>query len=325
MKRRFVSKKKRVKSKFQLLLFSLLLLLLLVFLVWVFPSFKLVSSNQEFVSYLIKDSNHYFLPDEENIKYHLAKLLTKFDIKKPVTIIEEMFNYVSKEVTLTLPKENLKNTFKVSKKEKADPKKKIYIYNTHQKEEYSIENSLVHNLYPDVLMAAKTLKEDLEKYDYEVTVEEADITFYLNLNKMPYYDSYKASRHFLEEAVKKLGPFDLIIDLHRDALSKKNSTLTNGDTSYAKVLFVIGLEHQNYQLNLNLANSLNALINAKVPNLSRGVITKEGPNVNGIYNQDFGSNVTLIECGGNENTFLEVQNTLEVLAQIIDQYLKEAK
>ena len=104
-------------------------------------------------------------------------------------------------------------------------------------------------------------------------------------------------------------------------LVSKINIITINDKKYAKVLFVVGLDYENYQPNLDLANSLNNLINSKYPGLSRGVLKKSGKNVNGIYNQDLKNNIVLIECGGYQNNIDEVMNTMIALSDIIKIYL----
>lgn len=89
------------------------------------------------------------------------------------------------------------------------------------------------------------------------------------------------------------------------------------------MLFVIGKEHSNYQQNLDFATSLNELMKLKVNTISRGVIGKEGKNVNGIYNQDISPNSVLIEVGGQYNNIEEVTNTMEILASVLKEYIEE--
>ena len=72
-----------------------------------------------------------------------------------------------------------------------------------------------------------------------------------------------------------------------------------------------------------MVEEINNIINAKYPNLSRGIMKKKGYGVNGIYNQDLDSNVILIEIGGHENNIDEVNNTLELVADAIKEYLDE--
>ena len=88
-------------------------------------------------------------------------------------------------------------------------------------------------------------------------------------------------------------------------------------------MFLVGLEHKNYQKNLELATRLDELIRQFDSTLSRGIYQKEGPGVNGIYNQDFSSKAILIELGGQYNTIEEVANTIEVIARVLKDYLGE--
>ena len=50
-------------------------------------------------------------------------------------------------------------------------------------------------------------------------------------------------------------------------------------------------------------------MNAYYPGLSKGIYKKEGPGVNGVYNQDFSNRLILVEMGGYENTTTEVLNS----------------
>ena len=93
--------------------------------------------------------------------------------------------------------------------------------------------------------------------------------------------------------------------------------------SYAKVLFVVGLDYPNFEQNLNKAILLNEKVKMLNPNLSRGVLKKTGKNVNGIYNQDFNENVILIEIGGYESTTTEVLNSSLAFAKCFMEAINE--
>ena len=170
-------------------------------------------------------------------------------------------------------------------------------------------------------MASYLLKEELNKAGIPTIVESSNITEYIKQNNLKYYQSYDASRYYAEKVVKDNQNLDLVIDLHRDAIEKNASTVTINDKEYAKLLFVIGMEHENYESNLEVATAINNIIKEKYPTLTRGIITKSGKNVNGIYNQDLNPNSILIECGGYKNSFSEVVNTINLLSQIIKEYL----
>ncbi len=117
----------------------------------------------------------------------------------------------------------------------------------------------------------------------------------------------------------------MFIDIHRDSSSYDKTTYSDNNKSFAKVLFVVGLDYDGYEGNLNAALKLNEIITNINENISRGVLKKSGNNVNGIYNQDFNNNVFLIEIGGQYNNIEEVNNTIEVLSKAIFLYMKEDK
>lgn len=324
-------KKFKARKKINLLkLFFCIFFVLLLFLL--FKSFilttKLASSNEEFLNKLLNDSNHYILYKNvnENPIYSFVKLITKIDIKEPKSILEKSLKYKTNNMNISytasddvysLNSDYIEDTNKDNNIENPI----VYIYNTHQLEEYNKTNLEEYNIKPNVLMASYILREYLNRNNIKTVVETADITDFLNVNGWNYSKSYNASRFYLDEAIKKYSNLKLIIDLHRDAIEYNASTVTINDKKYAKVLFVVGLDYENYQPNLDLANSLNNLINSKYPGLSRGVLKKSGKNVNGIYNQDLKNNIVLIECGGYQNNIDEVMNTMIALSDIIKIYL----
>ena len=267
-----------------------------------------------------------------NLSNKIIKALANIDIKKPTTILTKNFGY---KINNDINGKNIAVASDVEEKENLEVKTKyikdpnptevkeprVYIYNTHQLENYSATNFEDYNITPNVLMASYMLKEKLNKNNIPTIVETSNINEFLNLNGWNYASSYKASRFYVLDALSKNNKLDLLIDLHRDAISKDKSTAQINGKNYAKVLFVVGLEHENYEANLELANKLNSLIKEKYPAISRGVITKQGAGVNGIYNQDLSPKSVLIECGGKENSIDEVMNTTEILTQIIKEYL----
>ena len=182
-----------------------------------------------------------------------------------------------------------------------------------------------YNIVPDVLMASNMLKDKLDSIGIESIVEESDILAYMKDNNLNHAGSYKASRHFLKQAIENYPSIKLFIDLHRDAASHKSTITTVDGKVCAKVLFVIGLEYKTYESNLSVATKINNIILKEYPSLTRGIMKKEGYGVNGIYNQDLASNVILIEIGGNENNIEEINNTLDLIAQVIGEYLNEEK
>ena len=136
------------------------------------------------------------------------------------------------------------------------------------------------------------------------------------------FRSYKASRIFILDKKNKYNTLKYFIDIHRDSVNKNVTSVNINGKDYARILFVIGLEHDNYKDNLKLSEDLNNLFNKYYKGLSRGIYKKEGPGVDGIYNQDISPNSILIEVGGVDNNIDEVLNTTEAISNILYYYIK---
>ena len=188
----------------------------------------------------------------------------------------------------------------------------IYLYNTHQTEEY-----FDYSVYDATKMLANNLNSD----GFISMFEENSIPVFLQDNSMKYYQSYRASRYYLNKAYENNSSLKYFFDIHRDSISKDKVTLNFNNKNYAKVLFIIGLENKNYSDNLDNALKLSNIINSKVNNLSKGIYKKQGKGVNGVYNEDFSRYVFLIEVGSKYSTKDEVVNTIAVLKESIKEFI----
>lgn len=210
-----------------------------------------------------------------------------------------------------------------------DPKKEeislpiVYLYNTHQTEEYGKDYLEPYSIKPTVMLTSYMLREQLNDLGIPTIVETNEVKKVLNEKNWKYGKSYLVSRIFLEEAKNKNPSLKLFIDLHRDSGSHKATTIQCEGKNFARFLFVVGLEHEKYDNNLNNAMTLDNKIETKCQKLSRGIMKKSGKGVNGIYNQDFDENVFLIEVGGQYNNIEEVKNSVKLLADVIFDYVKE--
>ena len=198
----------------------------------------------------------------------------------------------------------------------------VYIYNTHQTEGYQKSNNASYNITPSVLMASYILRESLNDLGIPSMVETNDIAELLRIHSWKYSYSYAASKLLLEDAITKNPTLSYFIDLHRDSMSYDVTTTTIDNKKYAKILFVIGKDHDGYEKNQKMAETINNSIKEKYPSLSRGISLKGGSGVNGIYNQNISPNAILIEIGGQYNTITEINNTLNVLADALYDYIK---
>lgn len=248
---------------------------------------------------------------KENIKTKYFKYKVKDLYNNPVKYTR--FNNIIKTTEEVLNEETLPSP-------KNEPI--IYIFNTHQTEEYAI-NDPNYVIKPTITTANYIMEEVLEK-NYNTLVEERSIKEILNKNNWKYSYSYKASRIYLEDVKTKYPSLKYYIDVHRDSISKDKTTITINNKSYAKLLFIVGLDNLNYQQNLMFTEKLHNKINELYPNLSKGIYKKSGVGVNGIYNQDFSPYLILVEVGGYENTMTEVMNTSiafsECFLEVINEY-----
>lgn len=229
-------------------------------------------------------------------------------IKKIITNDYKVFHINKNELLLNLGLNTSSSDEKLLPVFESDEGRlyKIYLYNTHQTEEYADY---------DVYNATLHLKELLESNNIDCVVENTNIKNELNKRGYSYNYSYRITRELLNNKLK--DKYDLYIDLHRDSSIKDVTTINIDGANYARVMFVLGKKHNTYSNNLKIVNSLNELLKGKNISLSRGVFTRE----NSSFNQDLASNVLLIELGGNNNTKEEVNNTLNILSNVISEYL----
>lgn len=273
-------------------IFFILLFILSIYQTYQYLESKNINLNQkEFVQILLSPNE-----DLSSFQYLLKKIFpTKQDAVK--TLLKKTYQGKMVESTKKVMKE----------KEIQNPL--IYIYNTHQTEEYTPSTFVEYSVMPTVQMNNYILEEKFEQNGYSTIVEEQNIKTVLNEHKWNYAGSYNASRIFLEQAKKNYPTLKYFIDVHRDSLKKEATTIELNNKSYAKILFIIGLENPNYEQNLSFTEKINNQLNEKYPGLSKGIYKKEGTGVNGVYNQDFSPYTILVEMGGPENTVDEVLNT----------------
>ncbi len=329
MQKRFKSRKQKNKYFFFKVIFFIgFVIVLYIFISSFLLKLKLTTTNEQFLKDLLKDSNHHLVyeENEHNFLGKMVEVLYQVDIQNPLTILKNFFNYEESPVgDIVTSSDNdvepINSTYIEDPSPKEIKEPLVYVYSTHQTENYSYKKYEEYNITPNVMMASYILREKLNNKGIPTIVETTNISDLLHTNGWSYASSYKASSFLVKDAIEKYPTLKLIIDLHRDSIKKSSSTIEINQKKYAKVLFVIGAEHKNYEKNLSVANKISDLINAKYKGLSRGVMKKSGENVNGIYNQDLSEYSILIECGGHENTLDEVLNTIEILADVIEEYI----
>ncbi len=296
MKKRFKSHKKKK------LISSNTFLIILVIIISIYTTYNIIYnlyisklSNKEIITHIINNT--------KNNKYNNSIIN---DYLNPKSIIKN--NFILKE------QESIKVDNQLTKLPI------IYIYNTHETESYQDKYLELYNIKPTVKTMSLILQDYLLDYNIPTIVEDTSITDILRSNNWSYKYSYKASRLAIEDKIKETPSLKLIIDLHRDSSKLEKTILEYNDKTYAKILFVVGKEHNNYEENHNISKILQVLLEEEIPGITRGITLKEGTGVNGIYNQDLSPKSILIELGGQYNEIEQLNNTIEILAKVILKY-----
>lgn len=297
MKQKFISRKAKKKWKLKFLFFGF------IFLFSIYKTFQcLLKSNIKvndkiLVDFILSDT---YSKDEGVFSSLIDTLKNEYSPNK--LLMTEYYNFSSETTKVSKEK---------SKREVVEENKDylIYVYNSHQTEEYAANTFLEQEVRPTVMMASYIMEDVFNNNNYKTLVEERSIKDLLNQNDWKYYRSYDASRIYLNDSKEKYQTLKYFIDVHRDSLKKDKTTVTINGKNYAKIIFLLGLENPNYQENLEFITRINNKIDEKYPNLSKGIYQKEGSGVNGVYNQDNSKTTILIEIGGVENTTDEVLNS----------------
>ena len=111
---------------------------------------------------------------------------------------------------------------------------------------------------------------------------------------------------------------DIIIDLHRDAIADTSyaPSIKIGDEVVSQLMFVIGtdgggLEHPNWQKNLQFAVKVQKKANELYPGLFRPILLR-----NSRYNQQLGKAACIIEVGATGNTLEQSMVSMKYLARV---------
>lgn len=304
MKNRFVTKKKRSKVFLKLSLWTLIVALSLVI------TFNI----------LLKTSLKGLIGEEkiENELFFLGtnqKKFLSFDLLSPKALFKYGLNYkIEYEPPITI--EDLEMMTKYKNPEKP----RIYLYSSHDTEEYDSSLGEVYNIKYSVTTARYILAERLGNLGIDTYVERESMVTYLRENGLNYNHSYYASAHYIEKRLKEYPSIELIIDLHRDALPHSASLTYVDGKPCAKVIFIVAIEYDGYEKNVEWAEKINSHLPA---GLSRGLSKGNGYGANGVFNQDMKSGSLLIEIGGQESTIEEVANTLDYVAKALFESIDE--
>ena len=334
--------KKKKKRKFKKIVFMIIIYLSFSYTFYYMVKDNKMVTNEEFINILVSSGNANILNKYKatSVINGTMKFFLNIDFTNPISIFNASvlrYGYVNK----TKDKETISisynddysdmNELKKVSDYIRDPNPReinnpvLYLYNSHQLENYNSGELNIYGITPNVLMLSYIIREKLDKLGVSTVVEDANMSSILEKNKWDYSYSYKVSRELMLSKMKKYSSLKYYIDIHRDSVNRDISTIKIGNKDYAKILFVVGQDYSTWQNNYNFAVKLNNIIDNNYKGLSRGIIKKTGINVNGVYNQDVSYNCILIEVGGYQNTIDEVYNTAGILADVLNKYIVENK
>lgn len=318
--------KKKIKSSFRYIKILFLLFVTIISFVYTIKFLDKINLDVDdlFLLSLVEQSNNL---SGDGFTSDVVNYVISLDFLNPVNLLKNNYKgLVTKPINVN--KEEIDNVVQNDNSMGKDPIIKdnnplVYIYNTHQSEEYTSKNLSIHNIKPTVMTASYILEEKLEDFGFNSIVEEGNVNSILQANNWNYASSYVVSKMLMTKAKNEHTTLKYFIDLHRDSVSRDITTAVINNKSYAKVMFLLGLENASYVESERVITRLNEIITNKYPGISRGIYKKGGPGVNGVYNQDFSNRCILIEVGGVDNTIDEVSNTIDAISEMLRIYIKE--
>jgi len=198
----------------------------------------------------------------------------------------------------------------------------VYIFNSHPGE-------MIGGTFADLSigeMNIACLSHEMalifEEHGIPSLVEDRDVRDIMRTNGWNFAASYQASRIFIEERIYQYPTLQFFFDLHRDSIAWDLARIDIDGRPYARILFVIGADNPaGYAQNYQMARRLHDMLEEHRPGISRGIMTSSGSNRNGVYNQDVASTLQLIEIGAVETTVEEAMNTMEILGDVLAEYI----
>jgi len=195
----------------------------------------------------------------------------------------------------------------------------VILYHTHNAETYLPDDgvSKVSGQNGGVVDAAGIFRNALQKKYGIRTAHSTTIHDYPDWSR-----SYQNSLNTAKQLLQAYPEAKAVFDIHRDAgfTSKKTTTTMIRGKSAAKIMMVIGCNHDNWKENLEFARLLEAKCKELYPGLLRDQIRiKE----TGRYNQHVNEHAVLLEIGSDLNTQAEAEYSMECFAHVVYEVLKD--
>lgn len=205
-------------------------------------------------------------------------------------------------------------------------KENILIFHTHTCESYTPSEKYQYKQTGNyrtkdknytVVTVGRELDRQLKSYGYNVIHDE---TYH---DYPSYTGSYSNSYATVTKLLEQNKNTDVVIDLHRDAISDYSyaPTVKIGDEYAAQLMFVMGgnisKEHPNWQQNLKFAVKIQEKANEMYPGLFKPIILRYAS-----YNQQTAKAACIIEVGSTGNTMDQALVSMKYLSKVISEVVK---
>lgn len=239
------------------------------------------------------------------------------DDKKSVVLSSVTSSNVNTKFSSSTDISNKKliNKGEVNNKTNIDLDPIIYIYNTHETEEYK---SNFYNITPTVKTVSNIMKDELLKLDINSVVETKSVQKEVNKRGLDYPGTYTVSLEYLKGSRGKNPSLKYFFDMHRDSVVGDAARVSISNKKYATVMFLVGTKNQYYKRNLKGIRVMEKYLNKHYEGLLRSTYYQP----NSTFYQDYDSNMFLVELGGPDNTLEEIYNSTVALSKAIKYYVE---
>ena len=194
----------------------------------------------------------------------------------------------------------------------------VYIYNTHETEEYK---SSFYNITPTVKTVSNIMKDELLKLNINSIIETKSVQKEVNKRGLDYPGTYTVSLEYLKARRGKNPSLKYFFDMHRDSVVGDVARVSINNKKYATIMFLVGTKNQYYKRNLKGIRVMEKYLNKHYKGLLRSTYYQP----NSTFYQDYDSNMFLVELGGPDNTLEEIYNSTVALSKAIKYYVEENK
>ncbi|MDE5412741.1 stage II sporulation protein P [Alkalihalobacterium chitinilyticum] len=280
----------------------------------------------------LKKSHSNITPNEEFVERLEGKLVQRFSARSKNKLMLPVTGAIFASILFLLLVFNIDGLFQ--QPAEYEEEVEVYIYHTHTWEAFLPELEIEVNEddeFPgahawdrenNITAVGEHLSNELTKRGIVTIHDSTDFQSILDERGLKYTDSYDVSRENVEEVLTQHDNIQMVFDIHRDSLSRNQTTTTINGEEVARIYFNVGGELQQKR-NLDFARELHLFAEEMYPGLSRGVVETGGLGRNGIYNQDLHDQAILIDIGGYENSLEEAMRAATYLADVVEVLLEK--